>query len=165
MRFHGFQGSGVGQPGAACGSLWQAAGPTYIPTRKNVVSLNPSKEQGARLDLSSMVWFSWIPSNFIDFHWISSISWIWEVSGENAGSFKRGPAAPTRKNVGSLNPSKEQGARLDLSSLGWFSWISLNFIDFHRISWISWIWEVSGESAGSFKVQPAAPTRKLGFCV
>ena len=27
------------------------------------------------------------------------------------------PAALTRKNVGSLNPSKEQGARLDLSSL------------------------------------------------
>ena len=26
-------------------------------------------------------------------------------------------AAPTRKNVGSLDPSKEQGARLDLSSL------------------------------------------------
>ena len=31
---------------------------------------------------------------------------------------KNGPDAPTRKNVGSLNPSKEQGARLDLSSLG-----------------------------------------------
>ena len=42
---------------------------------------------------------------------------IWEVSGKNAGGFKAQPAAPTRKNVGSLNPSKEQGARLDLSSL------------------------------------------------
>ena len=33
------------------------------------------------------------------------------VFGENAGSFQAQPAAPTRKNVGSLNLSKEQGAR------------------------------------------------------
>ena len=32
--------------------------------------------------------------------------------------FKEQPAAPTRKNIGSMNPSKEHGARLDLSSLG-----------------------------------------------
>ena len=136
-------------------------------------SLNPCKQQGARLDLSSLVWFSWIPSNVIDFHeisWISFIwsplawlSWIWlnfidfprilwisliwEVSGENAVKAKKPCAALTRKIVGSPNPSKEQGARLDLSSLAWFSWIPSNFNDFYRISSISWIWEVSGDSA------------------
>ena len=153
MRFHGFQGSGL----STCGGLWHGSG---APTRKNVGSLNPSKEQGARLDLSSLGWFPWISSNFIDFHRISWISWIWVVSGENSGGFTRQPVAPTRKHAGSLNPSKEQGARLDLSSLGWFPWIPSNFIDCHRISWISWIWLVSGENAGGFKRQPAAPTRK-----
>ena len=34
------------------------------------------------------------------------------------GGLWPGSGAPTRKNVGFLNPSKEQGARLDLSSLG-----------------------------------------------
>ena len=36
---------------AGCGGLWDGRG---APTRKNVGFLNPSKEQGARLDLSSL---------------------------------------------------------------------------------------------------------------
>ena len=83
--------------------------------------------------------------------------WIWLVSGGNAGGFKEQLAAPTRKNVGSLNPSKEQRARLDLSSLGWFSSIPSNLSDFDGIWWISLIWEVSGENA----VKPKEPCAAL----
>ena len=54
--------------------------------------------------------------------------------GECWGSLKRACAAPTRKNVGSLNPSKEQGARSKAGS----ELPGLIFIDpigFHRFSW------------------------------
>ena len=43
---------------------------------------------------------------------------------------KEGPAAPTRKNVGSMNPSKEQGARSKAGS----ELPGLICIGFHRIS-------------------------------
>ena len=49
-------------------NLWQPVAPTWAPTRKNVGSLNPSKEQGARLDLCSLAWFAWISSISYGFH-------------------------------------------------------------------------------------------------
>ncbi len=47
LDFMDFKGRGFG-------GLWQPVARTYAPTRKNVGSLNPSKEQGARVDLSSL---------------------------------------------------------------------------------------------------------------
>ena len=95
--------------------LWQpvaALRGNVLPLQESFGSLNPSKEQGARLDLSSLVWFSWIPSNFIDFRRISWNSWIWEVSGENAGAALRGHVLPLQERMLDLRilaRSKEQG--------------------------------------------------------
>ena len=98
MEFHEFRGFGrfLGI------MLSKHKGACAAPTRKNVGSSNPSKEQGARLDLTSLGWFSWIPSNFIDFMNFMNFV-IWEVSGGSAAPAKRGSAAPTRKNVGASN--------------------------------------------------------------
>ena len=52
-----------------------------------------------------LISFNCIPCDLMDF------------TGQKVGGLWDGSGAPTRKNVGSLNPSKEQGARLDLSSL------------------------------------------------
>ena len=92
MRFHGFQGSEVD-------NLWRPVATYWVPIRKNVGFLNPSKEQGARLDLSSL-------TGFHGFHRVSSILMEFHefhgFGGSEVGSLWAGSGAPTRKNVGIL---------------------------------------------------------------
>ena len=58
--------------GRGSGSLWQPVVRTYTPTRKNVGSVNPSKEQGARSkagsELPGLISMDSISSMLMKFH-------------------------------------------------------------------------------------------------
>ena len=94
--------------GLSFGNLWDRS---RGPTRKNVGSLNPSKEQGARskagFELPGVIFmdsieFHIFPLNLMNFVDLGS---FW---GECCQAYGW-TCCPTRKNVGSLNSSKEQG--------------------------------------------------------